>query len=219
MKAPETTTGFAGVDARTRIGLSEWYKARHESDGITTFAEAIRSLPRATETKVAYENPYTCEWVGTDRHNVVVEPGRLIDQATDEEGTDPLFSIPTDTYPVIDPIDVYSPLEDVLRAETYDDTPLSELVFGMIRQYCGGGEVHMDLMFDGLSVSLPSRNEPITMVVTSGYDCFGSNAVYVEEFGRDSYCANSIRSLTDREAVEHVGAVDGFEPWSESVLS
>ena len=63
MRAPETTTVFTGVDARKTIDLPEWYRARHESDEITTFAEAIRSLPEATETKVAYEKPYTGEWV------------------------------------------------------------------------------------------------------------------------------------------------------------
>lgn len=119
---------------------------------------------------------------------------------------------------MINPTEVYSPLEDVLRSETYEGTPLAELVFGEIRQYRGGGEVHMDVMFDGLSVTLPGRSDPITMGVTSGYDFFGTNAVYVEGFARDSYCANSIRSLTDREVVKHVGDGDGFEPWWESVL-
>ena len=218
MKSPDTSTVFAGVDAQTKTGLPEWYEARQNTDDVTTFAEAIRELPRATETKVGYENPYTGEWVETERFNAVVEPNRLIEQANDDAGSDPLFSVPTDSYTIINPTDVYGALEDVLRAETYEDTPLSELVFGEIRQYRGGGEVHMDIMFDGLSVTLPGRTEPITMGVTSGYDFFGNNAVYVEGFARDSYCANSIRSLTDREVVKHVGDVDGFGPWWESVL-
>ncbi|WP_178917822.1 hypothetical protein [Natronomonas gomsonensis] len=219
MKSPETSTVFAGVDARTDTDLPEWYEARQDTDEVTTFAEAIRELPRATETKVGYENPYTGEWVETERFNAVVEPNRLIDQANaDADAETPLFNIPTDSYAIINPTDVYGELEDVLRAETYEDTPLSELVFGEIRQYRGGGEIHMDIMFDGLSVILPGRNDPITMGVTSGYDFFGNNAVYVEGFARDSYCANSIRSLTDREVVKHVGDVDGFGPWWESVL-
>jgi hypothetical protein len=218
MKAPETTTVFAGIDASTETELPEWYETRSPGEEPTTFATAIRELPRATETSVAYRNPYTDEWVETDRHNAVVEPDRLIDQAGDEADADPLFSVPTDSYSIINPVDVYGPLEDVLRSETYEDTPLSELVFGEIRQYRGGGEVHMDIMFDGLSVTLPGRSDPITMGVTSGYDFFGNNAVYVEGFARDSYCANSIRSLTDREVVKHVGDVDGFGPWWESIL-
>jgi hypothetical protein len=226
MKTPETTTVFAGVDAQTGRALPTWYETRTEPDDVVPFAEAVRDLPRAMETTVAYKNPYTGEWVETERHNAVVEPDRLIEHANrDAENKDetavaePLFSVPTDSYAIINPTDVYAPLEEVLRSETYEGTPLSELVFGEIRQHRGGGEVHMDLMFDGLSVTLPEREDPITMGVTSGYDFFGNNAVYVEGFARDSYCANSIRSLTDREVVKHVGDINGFQPWWEAVLS
>ena len=66
MKAPETTTVFAGVDARTEADLPEWYERRSSTDNTTTFAEAIRELPRAIETTVAYKNPHTNEWVETD---------------------------------------------------------------------------------------------------------------------------------------------------------
>ena len=219
MKTPETATVFAGIDGRTHTELPEWYAQNNDTDDVVTFAEAIRNLPRATETRIAYENPYTGEWVETDRYNAVVEPNRLMVQASGDPDEDPLFSVPSDSYTVINPTDVYGPLEDVLREETYEDTPLAELVFGEIRQYRGGGEIHMDLMFDGLSVTLPGRHDPITMGVTSGYDFFGSNAVYVEGFAQDSYCANSIRSLTDRQVVKHVGDIDGFGPWWESVLA
>jgi hypothetical protein len=210
---------FAGVDARTDTELPAWYKARQETADVTTFAEAIRNLPRATEANVGYKNPYTGEWAETDRFNALVDPERLVGMATDRSETvDPLFHIPTDSYALIPPCDVYGPLEDVLRAETYEDTPLAELVFGEIRQYRGGGEVHMDILFDGISVALPGRNDPITMGLTSGYDFFGNNAVYVEGFARDSYCANSIRSLTDREVIKHVGDIESFGPWWESML-
>ena len=219
MKAPETATVFAGVDGRTERELPEWYSAGTDTDEIVSFAEAVRNLPRASETRIAYENPYTGEWVETDRYNAVVEPNRLIAQAGGNPDEDPLFSVPSDSYTIINPTDVYGPLENVLREETYEGTPLAELVFGEIRQYRGGGEIHMDLMFDGLSVTLPDRNDPITMGVTSGYDFFGSNAVYVEGFAQDGYCENSIRSLTDRQIVKHVGDIDGFGPWWESVLA
>ena len=98
--------------------------------------------------------------------------------------------------------------------------PLGEVVFGEIRQYRSGGEVHMDLLFDGLEVTLPDReNEPITMRLTSGYDFFGGHAVYVEGFAQDTACKNSIRSLTDKEIVKHVGDVEDFGGWWESILA
>jgi hypothetical protein len=73
-------------------------------------------------------------------------------------------------------------------------------------------------MFDGLSVELPDRRDPITMGLSSGYDFFGGHAVYVEGFARDTACANSIRSLTDRETVKHVGDIADFGTWWEGIL-
>jgi hypothetical protein len=218
MTNPETTTVFAGLDGRTSAQLPGWYARRRTIDEVVSFAEAIRSLPRATTSEVAYRNPHTDEWVRTDRHNAIVDPQRLAAQAAGEDGLDPLFYIPTDSYSVITPLDVYGPLEAVLREETIDERPLAEVVFGEVRQYRGGGEVHMDVLFDGLSVDLPGRTDPITMGVTSGYDFFGGHAVYVEGFARDGYCANSIRQLTDRETVKHVGDVGDFAGWWESIL-
>jgi hypothetical protein len=213
MKSPDETVIFAGVDGRTTTSLPAWYRAHQNDPASVSFAEAIRQLPRAANTPVAYHNPYTDEWVETERFSAVVEPSRL--QARDE---DPLFNVPTDSYSIINPTDVYAPLEDVLRDTHYQDHTLGEVVFGEIRQYRGGGEVHMDVMFDGLSVDLPGERDPITLGVTSGYDYFGGHAVYVEGFARDTYCANSIRALTDRKTVKHVGDVGDFHTWWETIL-
>jgi len=233
MDDPDTRLVFSGVDNRTDAALPAWYeRTRPDADPIS-FADAVRRLPRATETTVAYKNPYTDEWVSTERFNAIVEPRRLERQtdsrapstdggtATGEPGdetADPLFHVPTSSYAIINPIDVYSPLEDVLRETEYEGQPLGDLVFGEMRQYRGGGEVHMDIMFDGLSVTLPERSEPITMGLTSGYDFFGNHAVYVEGFARDTACANSIRSLTDRETIKHVGDVAAFDEWWDRLL-
>ena len=77
----------------------------------------------------------------------------------------------------------------------------------------------MDILFDGLSVDLPGRREPIMIGLTAGYDFFGGHAVYVEGFAQDSYCANWIRQLTDRQTVKHIGDVDAFDRWWESILA
>ena len=234
MKTPEHTTVFAGLDGRTDAQLPDWYtrqKQRQDrlpDDGPVSFAEAIRTLPRATDTTVAYRNPYTREWVETDRFNAIVEPSRLRDQTQprgqsedrDDEPTDPLFHVPSDSYTILNPVDVYGPLEDVLREQEVDGRPFSEVVFGEVRQYRSGGEVHMDVMFDGLEVSLPGRNsDPITMGVTSGYDFFGGHAVYVEGFAQDGICSNTMRSLTDKEILKHIGDVKDFRAWWERILA
>ncbi len=90
--------------------------------------------------------------------------------------------------------------------------PFADIVFGEIRQYRAGGEVHRDIIFDGLEATLPGADrEPITMAVTSGCDLFGGHAVYVEGFAQDGTCSNSMRSLTDKQIVKHVGGVRDFQ--------
>ncbi|WP_435185498.1 hypothetical protein [Halobellus sp. EA9] len=220
MKDPESRTVFAGVDGRTDTELPDWYRRKKTIDEPKSFAETIRDLPQTVETTVAYRNPYSDEWVETERFNALVEPTRARDHATDDEpDADPLFHVPTDSYAIINPVDVYRPLEEVLREETIDGTPLGNVMFGEVRRYRGGGEVHMDVMFDGLEVRLPGRSDPITMGVTSGYDFFGEHAVYVEGFAQDGYCSNSMRSLTDKEVIKHVGDVRDFRTWWEEILA
>ena len=220
MKDPESRTVFAGVDGRTDTELPDWYRRKKTIDEPKSFAETVRDLPQAVETTVAYRNPYSDEWVETERFNALIEPTRARDHATDDEpDADPLFHIPTDSYAIINPVDVYGPLEEVLREETLDGTPLGDVMFGEIRRYRGGGEVHMDIMFDGLEVRLPGRSDPITMGVTSGYDFFGEHAVYVEGFAQDGYCSNTMRSLTDKEVIKHVGDVRNFRTWWEEILA
>jgi len=220
MKDPESRTVFAGVDGRTDTELPDWYRRKKTINESKSFAETVRDLPQAVETTVAYRNPYSDEWVETERFNALVEPTRARGHATDEEpDADPLFHVPTDSYAIINPVDVYRPLEEVLREETIEGTPLGNVMFGEIRRYRGGGEVHMDIMFDGLEVRLPGRADPITMGVTSGYDFFGEHAVYVEGFAQDGYCSNSMRSLTDKEVIKHVGDVRDFRTWWEEILA
>ncbi len=219
MKDPETATVFAGLDGRTDTELPEWYAEQYGGPEPISFSEAIRNLPQAVDTAVAYRNPYTDEWVETERFNAIVEPSRLQAEADGDTEAESLFHIPTDSYSIINPVDVYGPLEEVLREETIDETPLGEVMFGEIRRYRGGGEVHMDIMFDGLEVRLPGRSDPITMGVTSGYDFFGEHAVYVEGFAQDGYCSNTMRSLTDKEVIKHVGDVRNFRTWWEEILT
>jgi len=218
MKDPETRTVFAGLDGRSDAQLPNWYAEQKPVDEPVAFTEAIRDLPQAIETTVAYQNPYSDEWVETERFNAVVEPSRLREQGRGGDDIEPLFHIPTDSYAIINPVDVYGPLEEVLREEAIDEQSLGDVMFGEIRRYRGGGEVHMDVMFDGLEVTLPDRSDPITMGVTSGYDFFGEHAVYVEGFAQDGYCSNTMRSLTDKEVVKHVGDVGNFRTWWEGIL-
>ena len=153
MKDPETRTVFAGVDGRSGAQLPNWYAEQKPVDDPVSFADAIRDLPRTVETTVAYQNSYNDEWIEPERLNAVVESSRLRKQASGEDDTEPLFHIPTDSYPIINPVDVYGPLKEVFRETDLDRRPLGDVMFGEIRQHRTGGEVHMDVMFDGLEVS------------------------------------------------------------------
>jgi len=160
MKEPAQRTVFAGLDGCTDAELPAWYAEQKPVDEPASFAEAIRDLPRAVETRVAYQNPYVDEWIETDRFNAIVEPSRLRDQAlVGELDADPLFHVPSNSYTILNPVHVYEPLEEILREETLDGRPLGEVVFGEIRQYRSGGEVHMDVLFDGLKVDAPGSGD------------------------------------------------------------
>jgi hypothetical protein len=213
MSGAEQTTVIAGLDGRREASLPDWFAAQHPDAEPVTFMKAIRELPRATTTEVAYKNPYSGEWTETDQHVALVEPSRLVSEAEGEPERDPLFHVPTDSYAVLNPTDVFGPVTDLLAETEIDGQALGEVLFGEIRQYRDGGEVHIDLMFDGLQAELPDRNDPIMMGVTTGYDFFGGHAVYVEGFARDTACANSIRAITERKAIRHVGDVDDLREW------
>ncbi|WP_435102405.1 hypothetical protein [Halarchaeum sp. P4] len=218
MSRPETVQVFAGIDDRAAAVLPEWYATRVGDDEVVSFAEAVRSLPRAVASDVAYRNPYTGAWEPTERFTALVDPERVAARARGED-VDALFHVPTAHYSIITPLDVYGPLETAVAEETVDGRALGDVVFGEIRQYRGGGEVHMDVLFDGLSVTLPGRDDPIAVGFSSGYDFFGGHAVYVEGYAQDAYCANSIRRLTERQTVKHVGDIANFETWWECLLA
>jgi len=107
MKDPKEATVFPGLDGRTETELPEWYAEQHGGPEPISFSTAIRNLPLAVDTAVAYRNPYTDEWVETERFNALVEPSRLQAEADGDTKTESLFHIPTDSYAIINPVDVY----------------------------------------------------------------------------------------------------------------
>ena len=133
MNATEPNIVFAGVDGQTDSTIPAWYREQTNVDDPRSFSEAIRALPRAVETTVAYHDPFRDAWIPTDRFNALIDPSRLRAQQVDADHSDPLFHIPTASYTIINPVDVFEPLEAVLRKESLDGQPLGDLVFGEIR--------------------------------------------------------------------------------------
>ena len=66
-------------------------------------------------------------------HSFSREPTRAIEQASGDAEEEVLFHVPSDSYSIINPTGVYTPLEDVLRSTDLDGQSLGEAVFGEIR--------------------------------------------------------------------------------------
>jgi hypothetical protein len=148
-------------------------------------------------------------YVETDRFQSVYSPDKLRSWLTaddDEVLEDALWHVPTKTYSIVNPLTAYEPLEEAIRDEEYGDD-----VFGEIRSYKGGGEVHMDILFDAFQIDYTdddSGRDPIVLGIRTGYDFFGSQALYFEGFAQDTRCDNSIRSITEKKTIRHVGDVN-----------
>lgn len=191
-----TTSNDGRVRGRRRTDsqLPPWYVRTHSEPVL--FARAIRELPQAVEAEVAYRNCYSDKWGGDRPVQRLRRAGTAVRGA---DGRDRIGSaVPRADGLVLhhQPGRLLRPIKDVLRAEELDGVPLADVVFGEIRQY-RGGRVHLDVLFDVLSVDLPGRDEPLTMVVTTPFD-FSGHAVYVGGLGKDGYRANSMGKRIDR---------------------
>jgi hypothetical protein len=212
----------------------------------TSMATAIRSLERAeasglswripeeisrnlTDSEVKPRLPENAEFhrvspdvsfIETERFQSVVSPDKLrkwakADGDSDDTLEDPLWHVPTKKYSIVTPTTAYQHLEEAIRDEGHGDE-----VFGEIREYKKGGEVHMDVLFDAFQIDYTDDDngrDPIVLGVRTGYDFFGSQALYFEGFAQDTRCSNSIRAITEKKTIRHVGKVD-LEEEVEEVL-
>jgi hypothetical protein len=223
----------------------------------TSLSSAIRNLETADATETAWKVPDKVAarldadtineeapdgveaflsrsgdlYVETDRFPSVFSPDKLTEWAQgnhrDESGefTDPLWHIPTKNYAIVNPLDFYEPLEEELREQE-----LGDHVFGEVRTYKGGGEVHIEMLFDNFSIMPPEEENdqqvaadggdksPILLGVRTGYDFFGGTAMYAEGFAQDTWCSNSIRNVTEEKSRRHVGEPDEVREWWQSIL-
>lgn len=215
----------------------------------TSLATALRGLERAEPTTNAWKVPEQVArrldadainedapdgveafetvdgdlFIATRRFQSVVSPDKMTNwlkgdfrREDSNEWRDPLWHVPTTDYTIVNPMDFYEPLEQALR-----DEELGDSVFGEIRTYKGGGEVHMELLFDAFSIDLSDDNEggPILLGIRTGYDYFGGTALYAEGFAQDRYCQNSIRNITEEKTRRHVGDPGETREWWDGILA
>jgi len=204
---PETSLATAIRDLeQAEVGELAWKVPENIAQKVDTSALNDLLPEGTTATRASSDTVY----VETDRFQSVYSPDKLRSwfQADDdtEQVEDALWHVPTKTYSIVNPLTAYEPLEEAIRDEGYGDD-----IFGEIRQYKGGGEVHMDVLFDAFQIDYTdddSGRDPIVLGVRTGYDFFGDTALYFEGFAQDTRCDNSIRSITEKKTIRHVGEVD-----------
>lgn len=242
------TTEFAGLTNHNQTEMSDSAAtiAGMDADDLptTSLATTIRSLEKANTENVAWKAPeeiaknidvvdvnsQTPEgieihrvnnqtvFVETDRFQSIYSPDKLrswVSADDSEDMNDALWHIPSKTYSIVNPLTAYEPLEEAIRDEGYGDN-----IFGEVREYKGGGEVHLDILFDNYTIDYnddENGNEPIILGIRSGYDFFGGQALYFEGFAQDRRCDNSIRNITEKKTIRHVGDVN-LEDEVEDVL-
>jgi hypothetical protein len=105
----------------------------------------------------------------------------------------------------VNPRDAYAPL---VRATTErangDDAFDVQDVFGEMRLYRNGGEVHIDVFFPHYTVDVGGDTPALVLGVQTGYDFFGSTRLYAEVIAADPRNGSMMRSLSDRRARRHV---------------
>lgn len=167
-------------------------------------------------------------FVRTTRFQSVFSPDKLRQwmsgeyHDTDDDGNkqdfrDALWHVPTSNYSISNPVPFYEPLAEEVR-----DEDLGDSMFGEIRTYKSGGEVHMNIMFDAFEVAVDEDagefDGPVVLGIETGYDFFGNNALYAQGYAQDTGCSNSIRAVTDKKSRRHVGEIEDTNEWWADIL-
>lgn len=209
---PETSLATAIRDLETADESQNAWKVPDSVGRLIDTEELRETTPEGVEIKETVDGEL---FVTTDRFQSIVSPDKLRAWAKGDfrdddtnEFHDPLWHNPTRNYSIVNPLTAYEPLEEAIREEE-----LGDHVFGEIREYKSGGEVHMDILFDAFEIDYNESDDdndrdPIVLGIRTGYDFFGGTALYFEGFAQDTRCSNSIRSITDEKVVRHVGDTD-----------
>lgn len=215
-----------------------------------SFTEAIRELETAQRTIPAWKVPdeiaahfdveeFNAEspknvhafraddsgevYIETNRYSALYSPekleGWLQSDYRDEESAefkDGLWAIPSSSYSITNPTDAYTPL-----AEKLSDEDLGAHMFGRIKELKSGGEVHIEMLFDNLSIEVGEGGGEghILIGLQTGYDFFGGTSFYVQGFAKDGLCDNTIRAITDEYTRRHVQPEDADEEEGEGAVA
>lgn len=241
MSSLNTARWFAGRDSNDAGVLPDWYRTQRQNslpddaayDHGGTLHGLMRDLPSVETRPVAFYDDEADEWVETERGMALVNPDWLDDQ-TPTQGPftpgDACWHIPTSDYSPVKPNNLFGPLGALLRQDRYEDllgdSDTYDGVFGEARCYRNGGEVHLDIFFDGVRVTDPfgsdaaqSTAPPFTLGLQVGYDFYGGRAIYAEVIAYDTRSGAVHRGLTGSHRRKHVGkAQQDVADWWETLL-
>lgn len=228
MTTPHKMIEFAGIDAaRGGDTIPRWYvealgyQYSPDNRQWPTFRDVIRDLPTAKKATIGYYDPKAGEYREDSRHVALINPDWLGDGLDSAPQDSAIWHIPTDSYSIVNPIDGLRPLEKILRtrvADDNDDGPGD--VFGQIRLYRNGGEVHGDIVFNGYRIAEPGMpTTPFRLGLSFGYDFFGGHALYAKVLAYHTKSGIPMRDLTESRNRRHVGdAAETVAEWWDDVL-
>lgn len=248
MNANDNTTIFGGLDRNdNRSGrVPDWYRAMTDTRGVDApnLRDALLGLELATKVPLAYVDEVdlpsdvsefvaavtqaaqsastvddVLEAVGiieSEKYRALVNPRWLGKQNRDAaDKGDALWQPPTHQYVPVNPIDAYGPLLAVTRAKGHGDAQ----VFGEIREWNFGGEVHMDIFFDDIRTRIPNGPEFI-WGVTTGYDFRGYVSHYAHLIAVDPERKVVYRRLYPNAGKRrHIGSLAGDESATDDIAS
>jgi hypothetical protein len=182
-----------------------------------SFSALYHGLPRAMSVPVGWQNPLTGQFEETDRFQALVDPGKVemytAYSGDDAEEYDPLYYVPTNDYAVVNPVDFYEPLEEVLMENESTD------IFGRASLDRNGGRCFIDIMFSGEDTSVPEEaTDSLVTGLHTGYSHLGDISCFAEGFAQDGSCKNTMRGLTEKFSRKHVGDARDDVQWWETVL-
>lgn len=217
-------TVFGGIDDHTddtEREVPSWYRqitgARQgASVEFPTFHGALSTLRErfGCETRpVAYDDEHRDAWVSDGRFRALVNPAWLGDADAPQDNA--LWHVVTDSYNPTDHMDAFGPLVAVARQNDLTAP------FGKVRTYRNGGEVQIDILFDGLRAGVPDADyDPILLGFSLGQDYFRRRSIHASVIAVDERTGAVMRGLTDRHSTPHhnTHAADVVAEWLSTMF-
>ena len=223
----QLTRPFVGIDSNSSTeaeNLPDPFRdALKMMDGgktkaATTLQNAIQALPKATATPVFYWDEERGEYVEIERNAAVVNPAWLGDGLEDSPQESAAWNVPTRSYDVVTPTEAFGPLLATARRKLNEREDAGKYespdVFGMIREYKNGGEVHVDVFFPSYQVTIPDGKDAdgsdaaFIMGITTGKDYFRNQTLYATPIAFDMSTGATMRHLDEARRRRHRKSAD-----------